>query len=197
MPCQVLPLTTAWLGSIRSWASFVDPDISAFDGRTVEVLDCLLAIFLVFHLNKTEAFRISGVSVLDDVHPHNGSELFKQSLQVVFAYIVRQIAAINIHFLVTSLCVESIDTIEAHNIFDRGLPLVGKLGAISLAWRKFANKRDDAKNGGIGRGRKVTVWGRKKIDAYRRSLKGMARKAEQSKDSDLCCKIAHTRVFRE
>src|SRR5579875_2408249 len=80
-----------WLGT-----RFIDSQRSAFHFFAVHVGNSGLCFGLVAHLHKAEAFGAAGVTVHDDLGRHYATVRLKQSLQIIVANRIGQIAHVQL-----------------------------------------------------------------------------------------------------
>src|SRR4029079_3422940 len=70
----------------------VDADRAAVEGLPVHAVDCRLRFGIRAHLDEAEALGAASVAVHHDLRRRHGAVLRERLLQVVVAYVVREIA---------------------------------------------------------------------------------------------------------
>ena len=94
--------TTTTTGAILARFGLIDCQSAAVDIAPIQPFDGLLPATVIGHLDKTEAFGLTGVSVHDQLGTVNVAEVGKQGPQFVFSRVIRQVSNIDIH-KITSL----------------------------------------------------------------------------------------------
>ena len=86
-------------GAILARFGLIDCQSAAIDIASIQTFNGLLPTTVIGHLDKTEAFGLTGISVHDQLGAVNVAELGKQCSKFVFSRVIRQVSNIDIHQL--------------------------------------------------------------------------------------------------